>query len=568
MANHVVSGQLVPDAVSGHLALELANTRAGWGGASPREYLVSYDALAVWAGDVGPAVRVRDPAACAALGREHRGRPRQRSWPRRSPCASPGTPWPRPAQRGVATARGATSTSWAALLRERPPSRDWCVHDDGRVLPDGGSVPVLGRCGCPSTARPLAAAEMLAAGDDRSRRRAARATAAAGCSSTRRTAGTGASWRSAATGRRPGRSPSGSARRRGYPDRVTHEFETLAIHAGQEPDPTTGAVVPPIYQTSTYAQDGVGGLRNGYEYSRSGNPTRDALQECLAALEDPVGAAAGTTRGMAFASGLAAEDTLLRTVGAPGDHVVIPDDAYGGTYRLFAKVLAALGPRPHACAAHRRRRRRRRGHARAHVGRVGRDADQPAAARRRHRGARRRRARRRRAPRRRQHLRLAVPPAAAAARRRRRRALDDEVPRRPQRRRRRRARRARPRARRAAGLPPERDGRGGRAVRLVARAARRQDPRRPHGPALRQRPRRRRRAASTTRRWPRCSTPGSRGTTATTSRSSRCATSAAWSASASPAARARRSRSATARGSSPSASRSAASSRSSSTPAA
>ena len=129
---------------------------------------------------------------------------------------------------------------------------------------------------------------------------------------------------------------------RGYPDRVSN-FETLAIHAGQEPDPTTGAVVPPIYQVSTYAQDGVGGLRNGYEYSRSGNPTRTALQECLAALEDPDGAAAGTTRGMAFASGLAAEDTLLRTVGAPGAHAVIPDDAYGGTYRLFAQVLQRWG---------------------------------------------------------------------------------------------------------------------------------------------------------------------------------------------------------------------------------
>lgn len=124
---------------------------------------------------------------------------------------------------------------------------------------------------------------------------------------------------------------------------MTHEFETLAIHAGQEPDPTTGAVVPPIYQTSTYAQDGVGGLRNGYEYSRSGNPTRDALQACLAALEDPVGAAEGTTRGMAFASGLAAEDTLLRTVLAPGDHLVVPDDAYGGTYRLVSKVAAPWG---------------------------------------------------------------------------------------------------------------------------------------------------------------------------------------------------------------------------------
>ena len=126
---------------------------------------------------------------------------------------------------------------------------------------------------------------------------------------------------------------------------MTHDagFETLAIHAGQEPDPTTGAFVPPIYQVSTYAQDGVGGLRNGYEYSRSGNPTRTALQECLAALEDPAGAAAGTTRGMAFASGLAAEDTLLRTVLEPGAHVVIPDDAYGGTFRLFAKVLERWG---------------------------------------------------------------------------------------------------------------------------------------------------------------------------------------------------------------------------------
>jgi cystathionine gamma-synthase len=117
-----------------------------------------------------------------------------------------------------------------------------------------------------------------------------------------------------------------------------HGFETLAIHAGQEPDPLTGAVVPPIYQVSTYKQDGVGGLRGGYEYSRSGNPTRTALEVCLAALE-------GGARGLAFASGLAAEDCLLRTVCAPGDLVVIPDDAYGGTYRLFAKVLERWGVR-------------------------------------------------------------------------------------------------------------------------------------------------------------------------------------------------------------------------------
>jgi len=113
-------------------------------------------------------------------------------------------------------------------------------------------------------------------------------------------------------------------------------FETLAIHAGNEPDPTTGAVVPPIYATSTYKQDGVGGLRNGYEYSRSANPTRTALEECLAAVE------AGT-RGFAFASGLAAEDTLMRSICGPGDHVVFPDDAYGGTFRLFSKVLSQWG---------------------------------------------------------------------------------------------------------------------------------------------------------------------------------------------------------------------------------
>ena len=112
-------------------------------------------------------------------------------------------------------------------------------------------------------------------------------------------------------------------------------FETLAIHAGQDPDPTTGAVVVPIYQTSTYVQSEVG-QHQGYEYSRSGNPTRTALQTCLAALE-------GGRTGLAFASGLAAEDCLLRTVAQPGSHVIIPADAYGGTYRLFARVLQRWG---------------------------------------------------------------------------------------------------------------------------------------------------------------------------------------------------------------------------------
>ncbi|MFI5657205.1 cystathionine gamma-synthase [Streptomyces sp. NPDC051684] len=113
-------------------------------------------------------------------------------------------------------------------------------------------------------------------------------------------------------------------------------FETTAIHAGNTADPVTGAVVPPIYQVSTYKQDGVGGLRGGYEYSRSANPTRTALEENLAALE-------GGRRGLAFASGLAAEDCLLRTLLSPGDHVVIPNDAYGGTFRLFAKVVTRWG---------------------------------------------------------------------------------------------------------------------------------------------------------------------------------------------------------------------------------
>ncbi|MER5204654.1 cystathionine gamma-synthase [Streptomyces sp. NPDC002825] len=120
-------------------------------------------------------------------------------------------------------------------------------------------------------------------------------------------------------------------------DQHSHQsFETRAIHAGNTADPLTGAVVPPIYQVSTYKQDGVGGLRGGYEYSRSANPTRTALEENLAALE-------GGRRGLAFASGLAAEDCLLRTLLVPGDHVVIPNDAYGGTFRLFAKVVQRWG---------------------------------------------------------------------------------------------------------------------------------------------------------------------------------------------------------------------------------
>jgi cystathionine gamma-synthase len=119
---------------------------------------------------------------------------------------------------------------------------------------------------------------------------------------------------------------------------MTHPggFNTRAIHAGQEPDPATGAVIVPVHLTTTYKQDGVGGLRGGYEYSRSANPTRTALQEALAALEQG-------TSGMAFASGLAAEDTLLRTVCEPGSHIVLGGDAYGGTFRLISRVASRWG---------------------------------------------------------------------------------------------------------------------------------------------------------------------------------------------------------------------------------
>ena len=113
-------------------------------------------------------------------------------------------------------------------------------------------------------------------------------------------------------------------------------FETRAIHAGYEPDEMTGAVIAPIYATSTYKQDGVGGMRGGYEYSRSANPTRTAFEAALASVEQG-------ERGFAFASGLAAEDTLLRSLTRPGEHAVIPDDAYGGTFRLFDKVAKVWG---------------------------------------------------------------------------------------------------------------------------------------------------------------------------------------------------------------------------------
>ena len=117
---------------------------------------------------------------------------------------------------------------------------------------------------------------------------------------------------------------------------AAHGFDSLAVHAGQAFDPTTGAVIPPVHFSTTYAQDGIGGLRGGYEYGRSGNPTRTALERQLAAIE-------GGSHAFSFSSGLAAEDALLRAVLQPGDEVLLGSDVYGGTYRLLARILGPWG---------------------------------------------------------------------------------------------------------------------------------------------------------------------------------------------------------------------------------
>lgn len=119
---------------------------------------------------------------------------------------------------------------------------------------------------------------------------------------------------------------------------AARRFASLAVHAGQDPDESTGAVIPPVHFSTTFAQDGIGGLRQGYEYGRSGNPTRTALQAQLAAIE-------GGAHAFSFASGLAAEDALLRAVLVPGDEVLLGNDVYGGTYRLLARVLGPWGVR-------------------------------------------------------------------------------------------------------------------------------------------------------------------------------------------------------------------------------
>ncbi len=207
-------------------------------------------------------------------------------------------------------------------------------------------------------------------------------------------------------------------------------LSTKAIHAGFRPDPQTGAVNAPIYASSTFAQDGVGGLRGGFEYARTGNPTRAALEASLAAVEE-------ATFGRAFSSGMAATDCALRAVLRPGDHVVMPDDAYGGTFRLIDKVFtqwgidytavalsdldavrAAITPQTKLIVVETPT------NPLLSIADIAAIARIAAAVERKGVGG--------------QHVCLAGPAAAAAARRRHRAALDDEVHRRPLRRRRRR----------------------------------------------------------------------------------------------------------------------------------
>ncbi len=297
-------------------------------------------------------------------------------------------------------------------------------------------------------------------------------------------------------------------------------FETRAIHAGQAPDPATGAVTTPIYQTSTFAQEAVG-VNKGYDYARGRQP-------------DPHGAR-GVPRlarerrrtGTRSRPGSGATTTIMHLLD-PGDHVVCVNDVYGGTYRMFSQVYEPKGYRftyatPDELSSD----------PDAHVA----DArlvwiETPTnpllnivdiaavAAAAKAAG---------RAPRRRQHVRDAVPPDAARSRRGHRHPLDDEVPRRPLGRHRRLRGDERPDDRRAPALPPEVTRRGARAVRLLARAARPEDARRPDGPTRARTRGRSSRSSRSTRASPACCGPAAPTTPGTRSQSARCATSAAWS---------------------------------------
>ena len=257
------------------------------------------------------------------------------------------------------------------------------------------------------------------------------------------------------------------------------DFETRAIHEGQEPDPATGAITTPIYQTSTYLQEAVG-KNKGYDYSRSGNPTRTALETCLASLES-------ADHGLAFSSGLGATTTIMHLV-SPGERVVCVNDVYGGVYRMFSQVYEPKGYDFTFLSAEEITDGPRRAPRREDADRLARIADEPAPERDRHRGRGGGRPRGRRARGRGQHLRHAVPAAPARARRRHRRPLDHEVPRRTFGRDRRLRGDERPDRGGAAALSAEVPRRRSRPLRRLARSARREDARGPHAPALRERP--------------------------------------------------------------------------------
>ena len=261
------------------------------------------------------------------------------------------------------------------------------------------------------------------------------------------------------------------------------KFATKAIHVGQDPDPTTGATIVPIYQTSTYTQTRVGEHR-GFDYSRTINPTRLALERQLASLE-------GARYGSAFASGMAATSAVLGLLSA-GDHVVVCDDLYGGTYRLFTRVLERYSLHfdfvdmtdPDAVA---------RGGQADDETLLDRDADESAAEARRHRGHRRdcarlpwRRSRAKSGRRQtiRSQRRIFNSPSRSGADRR---PFDDEVHRRPQRRHRRRRDHRRRVAPRSNSLHPELGRRRSRTARRLADDARRKDARAAHARARAQR---------------------------------------------------------------------------------
>ena len=288
-------------------------------------------------------------------------------------------------------------------------------------------------------------------------------------------------------------------------------FGTRAIHAGQRPEPHAGAIMTPVYLTSTYVQDGIG-RNKGYEYARGKNPTREALERNVAALE-------GARHGFAFASGTGCLDSIMKLFRS-GDHIVCGENVYGGTFRLFDRMLQNFGLTftyvdTRDAQAHRRRMtpETRAVLVETPTNPLMRITDLSAAAEAAHNAGR--------AAHRRQHVRHAVLPAPVRARRRHRLPLDDEVPERPQRHDRRHRGRQRRRARRAPAVHPQRGRRGAGPVRCLARAARHQDAAPAHAAARRERPRR------SPPGWPSgsatstSSIPGSRRTRSTRSRRGR-----------------------------------------------